>query len=108
MFFLNLEKKLNCICCKFQIKTRPITREVIATYALNEVTIEMVIALPENYPLGTITVVSEKRVGVSAATWDKWLLQLNVFLQYQVSNCYLNIVKPALMITSIKLQSSLL
>lgn len=45
----------------------------------------MVIALPENYPLGTITVVSEKRVGVSAAVWDKWLLQLNVFLQYQVS-----------------------
>ncbi|XP_076078517.1 E3 ubiquitin-protein ligase listerin-like isoform X2 [Mytilus galloprovincialis] len=65
------------------IKTRPITREVIATYSLEEVTIEMVIALPENYPLGTITVVSEKRVGVSAATWDKWLLQLNVFLQYQ-------------------------
>lgn len=65
------------------IKTRPITREVIATYTLEEVTIEMSIVLPENYPLGTITVISEKRVGVAAATWDKWLLQLNVFLQYQ-------------------------
>ena len=46
----------------------------------------MVITLPSNYPLGSISVKSEKRVGVSAQQWEKWLLQLNIFLQHQVRN----------------------
>ena len=50
----------------------------------SQVTIEMVITLPPNYPLGSIRVKSEKRVGVSAQQWEKWLLQLNLFLQHQV------------------------
>ena len=50
----------------------------------SQVTIEMVITLPPNYPLGSISVKSEKRVGVSAQQWEKWLLQLNIFLQHQV------------------------
>ncbi|XP_060079662.1 E3 ubiquitin-protein ligase listerin-like [Ylistrum balloti] len=65
------------------IRTRPTTREVIVTYALEEVSTEMVISLPQNYPMGSIEVHSEKRVGVSAAQWEKWLLQLKIFLQYQ-------------------------
>ncbi|KAL3881947.1 hypothetical protein ACJMK2_028330 [Sinanodonta woodiana] len=65
------------------IKTRAMTREVIATYALAEVTVEMVISLPSNYPLGNIQVQSEKRIGVSGPQWEKWLLQLNIFLQHQ-------------------------
>lgn len=65
------------------IRTRPNTREVIVTYALEEVSTEMVISLPQNYPMGNIEVHSEKRVGVSAAQWEKWLLQLKIFLQYQ-------------------------
>ena len=72
--------------CYLQVKTRSTTREVIATYCLGEVTIEMVITLPPNYPLGPISVKSEKRVGVSAQQWEKWLLQLNIFLQHQVSD----------------------
>ena len=67
-----------------QIKARPTTREVIAVYGFEEVSIEMVISLPANYPLGNISVKSEKRVGVSGAQWEKWLLQLNIFLQHQV------------------------
>ncbi|KAL4232926.1 listerin E3 ubiquitin protein ligase 1 [Mactra antiquata] len=68
------------------IKARPVTREVIAVYSLEEVTIEMVISLPQNYPLGNISVTSEKRVGVSGPQWEKWLLQLNIFLQHQNGN----------------------
>ncbi|XP_053396155.1 E3 ubiquitin-protein ligase listerin-like [Mercenaria mercenaria] len=68
------------------IKARPITREVIAVYSLEEVSIEMVISLPQNYPLGNISVISEKRVGVSGPQWEKWLLQLNIFLQHQNGN----------------------
>ncbi|XP_041350967.1 E3 ubiquitin-protein ligase listerin-like [Gigantopelta aegis] len=65
------------------IKGRPSTREVVARYVMAEVTIEVVISLPENYPLGNISVISNKRVGVSQAQWDKWLLHLNIFLQHQ-------------------------
>ncbi|XP_062615887.1 E3 ubiquitin-protein ligase listerin-like [Saccostrea cucullata] len=67
----------------FTVKTRPSTREVVAVHTLEEVCIEVVITLPQNYPLGNITVSSEKKVGVTAQQWDKWLLQLNIFLQHQ-------------------------
>lgn len=68
-----------------QVKTRPSTREVVAIHTLEEVCIEVVITLPQNYPLGNITVSSEKKVGVTSQQWDKWLLQLNIFLQHQVT-----------------------
>ncbi|XP_056016029.1 E3 ubiquitin-protein ligase listerin-like isoform X2 [Ostrea edulis] len=75
----SLEKK----DVNFTVKTRPSTREVVAIHTLEEVCIEVVITLPPNYPLGNITVSSEKKVGVTAQQWDKWLLQLNIFLQHQ-------------------------
>ncbi|KAK7480178.1 hypothetical protein BaRGS_00028563 [Batillaria attramentaria] len=65
------------------VKARVATREVTASYQMEEVKIELQITLPENYPLGNISVSSERRVGVNQAQWDRWLLQLNVFLQHQ-------------------------
>ncbi|KAK0056651.1 E3 ubiquitin-protein ligase listerin [Biomphalaria pfeifferi] len=65
------------------IRARPAAREVLATYTMSEVTINMSILLPENYPLGKLEVTCDKRVGVSQAQWDRWLLQLNIFLQHQ-------------------------
>nr|KAG5694502.1 hypothetical protein BaRGS_014233 [Batillaria attramentaria] len=65
------------------VKARFATREVTASYQMEEVKIELQITLPENYPLGNISVSSERRVGVNQAQWDRWLLQLNVFLQHQ-------------------------
>ncbi|GFR68896.1 E3 ubiquitin-protein ligase listerin [Elysia marginata] len=65
------------------IKPRPATREVLATYEMAEVTVNMTITLPENFPLGKLDVACDKRVGVSQAQWDRWLLQLNIFLQHQ-------------------------
>lgn len=65
------------------IRGRPAAREVSATYQMAEVTINMSIVLPENYPLGKLEVTCDKRVGVSQAQWDRWLLQLNIFLQHQ-------------------------
>jgi hypothetical protein len=81
---------LDCVCDP-QVKTRPSTREVVAIHTLEEVCIEVVITLPQNYPLGNITVSSEKKVGVTAQQWDKWLLQLNIFLQHQVKLDHINI-----------------
>ncbi|XP_067676040.1 E3 ubiquitin-protein ligase listerin-like [Haliotis asinina] len=66
-----------------EIKARPKIREVIAKYTMSEVSVEVAISLPENYPLGSITVVSDKKVGVTQSQWDRWLLHLNIFLQHQ-------------------------
>ena len=68
------------------VKVRPSAREVIATYKLNEeASMELVIQLPANYPLGSITVEGGRKVGVTANQWRNWMLQLTTFLMHQVS-----------------------
>uniref|UniRef100_A0A4W3I6R2 E3 ubiquitin-protein ligase listerin n=1 Tax=Callorhinchus milii TaxID=7868 RepID=A0A4W3I6R2_CALMI len=65
------------------VKARPAAREVLATYSVDDIFIELVIQLPTNYPLGSITVESGKRVGVAVQQWRNWMLQLNTFLNLQ-------------------------
>ena len=40
--------------------------------------------LPINHPLGTISVESGKRIGVSSTQWRNWMLQMTAFLTHQV------------------------
>ena len=56
-------------------------REVVAIYTIDEGSTEIVIQLPSNFPLGPVSVDSSKRVGVTAAQWRTWILQLTTFLQ---------------------------
>ncbi|XP_077977369.1 E3 ubiquitin-protein ligase listerin-like isoform X1 [Glandiceps talaboti] len=68
------------------VKGRPVTREVIATYTMElseEVSVELVIQLPSNHPLGIVTVDSGKKIGIKAAQWRTWMLQLTTFLVHQ-------------------------
>nr|DBA34456.1 TPA: hypothetical protein GDO54_002013 [Pyxicephalus adspersus] len=65
------------------VKARPTTREVIATYSIDDICIELIIQLPQNYPLGSITVESGRRVGVAVQQWRNWMLQLNTYLTHQ-------------------------
>lgn len=65
------------------VKARSAAREVIATYSVDDICIELVIQLPQNYPLGSITVESGKRVGVSVQQWRNWMLQLSTYLTHQ-------------------------
>ncbi|XP_067896603.1 E3 ubiquitin-protein ligase listerin isoform X2 [Heterodontus francisci] len=65
------------------VKARPVAREVLATYSVDDIFIELVIQLPTNYPLGSIIVESGKRVGVAVQQWRNWMLQLNTFLNLQ-------------------------
>ncbi|XP_078416032.1 E3 ubiquitin-protein ligase listerin isoform X2 [Cetorhinus maximus] len=65
------------------VKARPVAREVLATYSVDDIFIELIIQLPTNYPLGSITVESGKRVGVAVQQWRNWMLQLNTFLNLQ-------------------------
>jgi len=66
------------------VKARPSSREVLATYTIEEITIELLIQLPQNHPLGPVSVESGKRVGVTEKQWRTWLLQLTTFLTHQV------------------------
>ncbi|KAH8020974.1 hypothetical protein HPB51_011030 [Rhipicephalus microplus] len=65
------------------VKGRPTAREVVATYTIEEVAIELVIKLPANHPLGAVTIDGGRRVGVSQSQWRHWLLQLTTFLTHQ-------------------------
>ncbi len=67
-----------------QVKARSVTREVIATYSVDDIFIELVIQLPQNYPLGSISVESGRRVGVAVQQWRNWMLQLSTYLTHQV------------------------
>lgn len=67
------------------VRVRPSVREVIATYKLNEEgSMELVIQLPSNYPLGNINVETGRKVGVTSSQWRNWMLQLTTFLTHQV------------------------
>lgn len=65
------------------VKGRPTAREVVATYTIEEVAIELVVKLPSNHPLGVVTIDGGRRVGVSQSQWRHWLLQLTTFLTHQ-------------------------
>ncbi len=66
------------------MKARSAAREVIATYSVDDIFIELVIQLPQNYPLGSIAVESGRRVGVAVQQWRNWMLQLSTYLTHQV------------------------
>ena len=63
---------------------RPAAREIVATYTLEEFSIELLIVLPTNYPVGVTSVECSKKLGVATSEWRKWMLQLTTFLTYQV------------------------
>lgn len=66
------------------VRVRPTAREVIATYKLNEEgSMELIMQLPANYPLGNIVVETGRKVGVTANQWRSWILQLQTFLMQQ-------------------------
>lgn len=59
----------------------------MATYTIEDIVIELIIQLPSNYPLGSITVESGKRIGVAVQQWRNWMLQLSTYLTHQVCLC---------------------
>ncbi|CAH8497350.1 unnamed protein product [Dicrocoelium dendriticum] len=66
------------------IKCRPLLREVIATYHVTEEhSMEMLIQLPSNYPLGPTTVTCGHGVAVSSQQWHVWSVQLSMFINNQ-------------------------
>ena len=66
------------------IKTRLFSREVVAMYTVDEISMELVVKLSPSHPFGHVTVECGKRVGVSNAQWRNWMLQLTQYLMQQV------------------------
>ena len=66
------------------------TREVLAVYSVDDASIELVVTLPPNHPLGPVTVEQGKKIGIANNEWRNWMLQLTTFLQHQVkcNLCY--------------------
>ena len=53
-------------------KVRSSVREVVATYTLDEGSMELVIKVPQNFPLGPVSVESGKKIGVTTSQWRTW------------------------------------
>ena len=69
-----------------EVVTRSSTREVIAYYKIEEISIELIVGLSPSHPLGLITVNCGKRVGVKINQWRLWMMQLTTFLMHQVNS----------------------
>ena len=65
------------------LRVRDSVKEVVATYTIDEGSMELIISLPNNHPLGELSVDTGNRVGVDVGLWRKWMLQLTTFLSYQ-------------------------
>jgi hypothetical protein len=66
------------------VKGRPVAREVVASYTFGDASMELLITLPANVPLGAVSVTGdERRLGVQKTQWRNWMLQLTMFLTYQ-------------------------
>ncbi|EUB62345.1 RING finger protein [Echinococcus granulosus] len=66
------------------IKGRPLSREVITTYHFSaDQCLEMIISLPENFPLSPVTVDTGHKTGPAVSNWRTWIVHLSVFLNNQ-------------------------
>ncbi|KAK3915910.1 E3 ubiquitin-protein ligase listerin [Frankliniella fusca] len=58
-------------------------REVVATYTVDDLAMELVVRLPTNHPLSPMIVEVGKRNAAAAVQWRRWLMQLTMFLTHQ-------------------------
>lgn len=66
------------------VKARPSAREVAAVYTVEDMSMELVVKLAPNHPLGVVSVESGRKIGVANAQWRSWMLQMTTFLTHQV------------------------
>ncbi|KAM9893232.1 hypothetical protein OXX69_011780, partial [Metschnikowia pulcherrima] len=56
------------------IKVNKVINEIKSTYVIDEQTMEMVIRIPERFPLSNVLVEGPVRLGVKENQWRAWLL----------------------------------
>ena len=82
-FELSLLQSSNLDLENFRVKVNKSNKEIIVSYEKEELSISLLLRLPESYPLKTIEVESPYRTGVSEPLWRKWLLGMNTMLLTQ-------------------------
>eukprot|EP00051_Salpingoeca_urceolata_P011293 m.139750 g.139750 ORF g.139750 m.139750 type:complete len:1721 (+) comp17067_c0_seq4:162-5324(+) len=65
------------------IKLRPSSREVVAGYQYDQMTMELIVTLAPNHPLKNVEVDCGQKTGVQQAQRRQWMLQMMTFLRYQ-------------------------
>eukprot|EP00039_Didymoeca_costata_P009416 m.124628 g.124628 ORF g.124628 m.124628 type:complete len:1753 (-) comp14477_c0_seq4:842-6100(-) len=67
----------------FTVKVRSNTGEVVGTYTMEDIILELIVRLPAAHPLQPVEVECPTRVGVSSQQWRTWLLQMVTYLSNQ-------------------------
>eukprot|EP01133_Synstelium_polycarpum_P001206 gene1206-1393_t len=67
----------------FSVRASYTNKEVNANYEKDEMTVSLVLQIPESYPLRVLSVEFSKRVGVTEMQWRKWLLSMTSLLLTQ-------------------------
>uniref|UniRef100_A0A5K3EQN1 E3 ubiquitin-protein ligase listerin n=1 Tax=Mesocestoides corti TaxID=53468 RepID=A0A5K3EQN1_MESCO len=66
------------------VRGRPLSREIITTYHFSsDQSLEMVITLPENFPLSPVNVEAGHKTGAPTSNWRAWIVHLSVFINNQ-------------------------
>lgn len=85
----------------FSVVVNKSANEVVATYKKDETGMDLVIRLPESYPLKLVIVNCTRSLGISEAKQRKWEMSMMSFVQNQVlyssryfssSSCFINII----------------
>eukprot|EP00636_Phaeomonas_parva_P006939 CAMPEP_0118877960 /NCGR_PEP_ID=MMETSP1163-20130328/18062_1 /TAXON_ID=124430 /ORGANISM="Phaeomonas parva, Strain CCMP2877" /LENGTH=246 /DNA_ID=CAMNT_0006813733 /DNA_START=1 /DNA_END=741 /DNA_ORIENTATION=+ len=63
-----------------QVRCSAVSRAVTITYVHEDCSADVVISLPEAYPLRNVEVTSESRLGLPEAQWRRWTLQIVTLL----------------------------
>ncbi|PNS20724.1 hypothetical protein CAC42_2969 [Sphaceloma murrayae] len=66
----------------FSVKTSPRSREITATYLIDEQPMSILIALPESYPLTGATVTGLSRAALDPKKWQAWLRNCQGVIQF--------------------------
>lgn len=66
---------------EFKVKVQGSVREIIATYVVDDQTMEIALSVPADYPLKAVEVKDIRRVGVQETKWRMWLLNVNQIAQ---------------------------
>jgi len=62
------------------------TREIYASYEIDDMTMQVAIRLPANYPLQPVLVSSINRVGVSEKKWSSFMITTQAVISFSVSS----------------------
>lgn len=71
----------------FSVSVNRSAYEIVATYKKEETGIDLVIRLPNCYPLRHVDVECTRSLGISEVKCRKWLLSLTSFVRNEVSSC---------------------